>query len=80
MVYLLQKLFLFFIIIYISHSFCRIQAELIKNESVEVDIETISKITAQDFEDACTEELSKFKFADIETGKVIYLSILCVQV
>ncbi|CAG4948826.1 unnamed protein product [Colias eurytheme] len=42
-------------------------AELLKNESIEVDIDTISKVTAQDFEDASNEELAKFQFASIET-------------
>lgn len=46
----------------------RIQAELLKNESADIDLDAVSKITAQDFEDASTEELSKFKFADIVTG------------
>lgn len=46
----------------------RIQAELLKNESADVDLDAVSKITAQDFEDAATEELTKFKFADIVTG------------
>ncbi|XP_038214613.1 39S ribosomal protein L46, mitochondrial [Zerene cesonia] len=41
--------------------------ELLKKESAEVDIDTISKVTAQDFEDASIEELAKFRFADIET-------------
>ncbi|CAH4029284.1 39S ribosomal protein L46, mitochondrial [Pieris brassicae] len=43
------------------------QAELLKNESVEVDLDTVSKITAQDFEDTSNEELAKFHFAPIET-------------
>lgn len=42
---------------------------MLKNESAEVDIDTVSKITAQDFEDAANEELAQFKFAPIETGK-----------
>lgn len=42
---------------------------MLKNESVEVDIDAISKITAQDFEDASNEEYDKFTFADILTGK-----------
>lgn len=46
----------------------RKQAELLKNESIEVDLDAVSKITAQDFEDASKEELENFKFADIETG------------
>lgn len=46
------------------------QAELLKNESIEVDLDAVSKITAQDFEDASQEELSKFKFADIITGNI----------
>lgn len=37
-----------------------------KSESSDVD--TVSKITAQDFEDAANEELAQFKFAPIETG------------
>lgn len=31
-------------------------------------MDAISKITAQDFEDASNEELANFKFADIVTG------------
>lgn len=46
----------------------RIQAELLKNENADVDLETVSKITAQDFEDSSNEELAQFKFADIITG------------
>ncbi|CAH2108408.1 unnamed protein product [Euphydryas editha] len=45
----------------------KIQAELLKNESIEVDLDAVSKITAQDFEDASKEELESFKFANIET-------------
>ncbi|KAM3964220.1 mitochondrial ribosomal protein L46 [Aphomia sociella] len=51
----------------LRHENDQIQAELLKNESVDVDLDAISKITAQDFEDAATEELAKFKFAAIET-------------
>lgn len=41
-----------------------IQAELIKKGKIDVDIDIEStKQTAQDFEDNCTEELSKFTFA-----------------
>ncbi|XP_063365180.1 large ribosomal subunit protein mL46 isoform X1 [Cydia amplana] len=45
----------------------KIQAELLKNESADVDPDAVSKITAQDFEDASNEEYAKFKFADIVT-------------
>ncbi|XP_075974320.1 mitochondrial ribosomal protein L46 [Anticarsia gemmatalis] len=45
----------------------KVQAELLKNESADVDIDVVSKITAQDFEDASTEEYTKFEFASIET-------------
>lgn len=48
---------------------CRIQAELLKNDSVEVDMENVSKNTAQDFEDASNEEFAQFKFASITTGR-----------
>ncbi|XP_052756161.1 39S ribosomal protein L46, mitochondrial [Galleria mellonella] len=51
----------------LRHENDKIQAELLKNESADVDLDTISKITAQDFEDAANEELAKFKFAAIET-------------
>lgn len=34
-----------------------------------MDVDAVSKITAQDFEDASNEELAQFKFASIETGK-----------
>ncbi|GBP84401.1 39S ribosomal protein L46, mitochondrial [Eumeta japonica] len=40
---------------------------MLKNEANDVDMEAVSKITAQDFEDAANEELTKFKFADIQT-------------
>ncbi|XP_050664956.1 39S ribosomal protein L46, mitochondrial [Leptidea sinapis] len=43
------------------------QAELLKKEGVDVDAEAVSKVTAQDFEDAANEELAKFQFASIET-------------
>lgn len=45
----------------------KVQAELLKNESIDVDIEAASKITAQDFEDSSTEELNQYKFANIAT-------------
>ncbi|KAJ0175468.1 hypothetical protein K1T71_008627 [Dendrolimus kikuchii] len=45
----------------------KIQAELLKNEAVDVDMDAVSKITAQDFEDASNEEYAKFNFASIET-------------
>ncbi|CAG4974328.1 unnamed protein product [Parnassius apollo] len=45
----------------------KIQAELLKNEAHDVDLDAVSKITAQDFEDAASEELAQFKFASIET-------------
>lgn len=48
--------------------FYRIQAELLKNESTDLDMDAISKITAQDFEDASNEEHTKFQFASVETG------------
>ncbi|CAG9785615.1 unnamed protein product [Diatraea saccharalis] len=51
----------------IRHDYEKKQAELLKNESADVDLDTVSKITAQDFEDAATEELAQFKFADIVT-------------
>lgn len=47
----------------------RVQAELLKNEAVDVDLDVVSKITAQDFEDMSTDELNQFKFADIVTGR-----------
>ncbi|KAL4716398.1 hypothetical protein ACJJTC_006760 [Scirpophaga incertulas] len=43
-----------------------IQAKQLK-ESIDVDYDTVSKITAQDFEDSSAEELGKFQFADIIT-------------
>lgn len=55
------------LIITLAH--CRVQAELLKNEAVDVDLDAVSKITAQDFEDMSTDELNQFKFADIITGK-----------
>lgn len=40
------------------------QAELLKRGEVDLDLDTDStKLTAQDFEDSCTDELSKFTFA-----------------
>ncbi|XP_013187157.1 large ribosomal subunit protein mL46 [Amyelois transitella] len=51
----------------VRHENDKIQAELLKKESGDVDMDAVSKITAQDFEDASTEELTKFKFADIQT-------------
>ncbi|XP_046962321.1 39S ribosomal protein L46, mitochondrial [Vanessa cardui] len=45
----------------------KVQAELLKNESADVDLDIVSKITAQDFEDASKEEFDSFKFANIET-------------
>lgn len=51
----------------LRHENDKVQAELLKNESVDVDMDAVSKITAQDFEDASTEEFAKFKFAAIET-------------
>ncbi|KAF9406857.1 hypothetical protein HW555_012915 [Spodoptera exigua] len=51
----------------IRHESDKIQAELLKKESADVDVDAVSKITAQDFEDAATEELAQFKFASIET-------------
>lgn len=49
----------------LRHENDKLQVELLKNESVDAD--TVSKVTAQDFEDANTEELANFKFADIVT-------------
>ncbi|KAJ8730705.1 hypothetical protein PYW08_002118 [Mythimna loreyi] len=51
----------------IRHENDKVQAELLKNESADVDIDAVSKITAQDFEDAANEELAQFKFASVET-------------
>ncbi|XP_041986495.1 39S ribosomal protein L46, mitochondrial [Aricia agestis] len=51
----------------LRHENDKVQAELLKNESVDVDLDTVSKITAQDFEDASNDELAKFKFADVVT-------------
>ncbi|XP_026315672.1 39S ribosomal protein L46, mitochondrial [Hyposmocoma kahamanoa] len=45
----------------------KIQAELLKNDSIEVDMEVVSKNTAQDFEDASNEEFAQFQFASITT-------------
>lgn len=56
---------------FILYWICRIQAELLKNESAEVDTEVMSKITAQDFEDASNEEFAQFQFASINTGENI---------
>ncbi|XP_034827379.1 large ribosomal subunit protein mL46 [Maniola hyperantus] len=51
----------------LRHESDKVQAELLKNEAVDVDLDTVSKITAQDFEDASTDELNQFKFADTIT-------------
>ncbi|KPJ10816.1 39S ribosomal protein L46, mitochondrial [Papilio machaon] len=51
----------------IRHENDKIQAELLKSDSQDVDLDAVSKITAQDLEDAATEELSQFKFGSIET-------------
>ncbi|CAH2231051.1 jg3480 [Pararge aegeria aegeria] len=51
----------------LRHENDKVQAELLKNESVDVDLDTVSKITAQDFEDSSSDELNQFKFADIVT-------------
>ncbi|XP_068632758.1 large ribosomal subunit protein mL46 [Battus philenor] len=51
----------------IRHENDKIQAELLKNDAHDVDLDAVSKITAQDFEDAANEELAQFKFASIET-------------
>lgn len=51
----------------IRHENDKVQAELLKKESADIDLEAVSKITAQDFEDASNEELAQFKFASIET-------------
>ncbi|XP_059046411.1 large ribosomal subunit protein mL46 [Achroia grisella] len=51
----------------LRHENDKIQAELLKNDAADVDMDAISKITAQDFEDAANEELAKFKFAAVET-------------
>lgn len=45
-----------------------IQAELVKRGEIDVDLDADStKQTAQDFEDACADELSKFKFGSRTT-------------
>lgn len=46
----------------------RKQLELLKKGEAEVDMDLVIKNTAQDFVDACTEELSKFEPADVVTG------------
>ncbi|XP_073948895.1 mitochondrial ribosomal protein L46 isoform X2 [Choristoneura fumiferana] len=51
----------------LRHETDKIQAELLKNESADMDPDAVSKITAQDFEDASNEEYANFKFADIVT-------------
>lgn len=51
----------------IRHENDKIQAELLKKELVDVDLDAVSKITAQDFEDAANEEYTQFKLASIET-------------
>ncbi|KAI5636135.1 39S mitochondrial ribosomal protein l46 domain-containing protein [Phthorimaea operculella] len=51
----------------LRHEQDKIQAELLKNESSDVDMDAVSKITAQDMEDAANEEYAQFKFASIET-------------
>ncbi|XP_023936635.2 39S ribosomal protein L46, mitochondrial [Bicyclus anynana] len=51
----------------LRHENDKVQAELLKNEAVDVDLDAVSKITAQDFEDAATDELTQFKFADLLT-------------
>ncbi|KAG6445424.1 39S ribosomal protein L46, mitochondrial [Manduca sexta] len=51
----------------LRHENDKVQAELLKNESADIDFDAVSKITAQDFEDACNEEYTQFKFASIET-------------
>lgn len=56
-----ETIFLFLIL-------CRIRAELLKNDSSDVDMDAASKITAQDFLDAANEEMAQFKLADIVTG------------
>lgn len=53
----------------------RIRAELLKKDSADVDMDTASKITAQDFLDAANEEVAKFKYADIVTGNYIYFTM-----
>lgn len=40
-----------------------------------MDPDAVSKITAQDFEDASNEEYAKFKFADIVTGTCLKKNI-----
>lgn len=56
--------------------FYRIQAELLKSDTHDVDLDTVSKITAQDLEDAANEEFAQFKFGSIETGKQTYKKYL----
>lgn len=49
--------------------FCRKQAILLKQtDAGNVDLDAIAVQTAQDFEDICNEELTKFKFASRLTG------------
>ncbi|CAH2076647.1 unnamed protein product, partial [Iphiclides podalirius] len=45
----------------------KIQEEMLKSDSRDVDLDAVSKITGQDFEDAANEELAQFKFGSIET-------------
>lgn len=50
------------------HKF-RKQAELLKKGDVsDIDLDAVAVQTAQDFKDACVEELNKFKFAPRITG------------
>ncbi|CAH0406905.1 unnamed protein product [Chilo suppressalis] len=51
----------------LRHDNDKIKAELLKNESADIDLDVVSKITAQDFEDAAAEEFANFKFADLVT-------------
>lgn len=47
---------------------------MLKNESANIDLDVVSKVTAQDFEDASMDELSKFSFAPVETGTLVIQS------
>lgn len=45
----------------------RKKAELIKKGNIDVDLDAVQLQTAQDFKDACVEELNKFEFASRTT-------------
>lgn len=56
---------LLFILLYLL----RKQAELLKKgDTSDIDLDAVSSQTAQDFKDACVEELSKFKLAPRVSG------------